>query len=92
MLLHILRHVEAHHGPFVIEQKFSECPSRFSFADTGWTQENKRANRTVWILQTRAGAPNGIRHRLKRFVLTNDALPQAVFHGQKFLHFAFEHF
>ena len=92
MLLHVLRHVEAHHCSFVVEQKFSERPSRLSFADARWPQEDKRANWTIWILQARAGAPHRIRHRFKRFLLANHSLAQAIFHGQKFLHFAFEHF
>src|ERR1041385_6634301 len=61
MLLLILAHVNANHGMFVIEEELCQGTRQLSFTDTGWTEEDKRTDRTIWILQTRPGAPPRVR-------------------------------
>ena len=51
MLLHVLRHVDAHHRVFVVEQEFSERLGGLRLAHTGRPQKNKGADRTIGILQ-----------------------------------------
>src|SRR5664279_4577687 len=91
MLLHILRHINAHHGVLVIEQEFRQRPRQLGLADYRWSEENKRTNRTSRIAESGARTPDGVGHALNRFVLSNNALPQTVFHGDQLLYFAFQH-
>ena len=66
MFFHELRHIEADHRLFVVEQKFGERAAKFGFTDAGWTEKNKRADRPVLILQAGAGAAHGIGHGVNR--------------------------
>src|SRR5579875_3371425 len=91
MLLHVFRHVDADHRALVVEQKFGERPRQFRLADAGRPQEQARADRPVRVLQTGAGAADRIRHGDDRFVLTDDALPQLLFHVQQLVALACEH-
>jgi len=50
----VFAHVQPNHGALVIEQELCQRPSQFRLAHTGGTEEDKGANRPVWILQTRA--------------------------------------
>ena len=74
VLLHVFAHVDPDHGVLVVEQKFGERTRQFRFADAGRAEKNKRADRAIFILQTGAGATDGVRHGDDRFVLTNHAL------------------
>src|SRR5262249_61332353 len=60
-------------------------------AHTGWAEEYERPDRPLGIAQTRARAPNRVRDPLECGILSDDALPQALFHRDQFLHLAFEH-
>ena len=75
MLFHVFGHIQPHHRVLVVKKEFSQGARRFSLANTGRTEKNKRAHRTIRILQAGARAPHGIRHGFQRFVLTDDALP-----------------
>ena len=77
---------------FVIEQELGERARQFGFADAGRAEENERADGTVGVFQSRAGAHHGVGHRLDGFVLADDALVQFVSKLEQFLHFAFEQF
>ena len=57
MLLHEFRHVDAHHGVLVVEQKLGERLAQLGLADAGRAQEQERADRTIGILQARPRAP-----------------------------------
>ena len=89
VLLLILRHVDAHHRLLVVEQKLRERARQLRLADAGRTEEEEAAERTVGILQPRAGAADRICHRVDRFVLADDAMVQTVFHLDQLLDFAF---
>src|ERR1035438_7224132 len=91
MLLHILRHIDAHHGVLVVEQKFRQRPRQLGLTDARRPEENERTNRAVGIAESGARTPDGVGHALNRFVLSNNALPQTVFHRDQLLHFAFQH-
>src|SRR5678815_3009661 len=71
MLLHVLRHVEPHHGTFVVKKKLSQRPRSFSFAYSGWTKEDERAYRPIQVLQAGAGPAHGVGDRFERLVLAN---------------------
>ena len=91
VLLHVLGHVDAHHGVLVVEQELGQRARQFGFADAGRAQEDERTDRPLGIAQPRARTANGIGHALERCVLADHALPQALFHGDQLLDFAFEH-
>ena len=92
VLLHILGHVDTHHGAFVVEQEFGEGASQFGFADAGWAEENERADGALGIAQSGPRAANGVGYPLQGRVLADYALAQTLFHRNQFLDFALEHF
>ena len=53
VLLHVLRHVDAHHRPLVVEQELGERARELGLADAGRAEEQERADRPVRIGQTR---------------------------------------
>ena len=91
MFLHVLAHIEPHHGLLVVEQELRQRPSCLRFAHARRTQENKRPNRPLRIAQSRARTPDRIRHRRQRGILPDHALPEAFLHLHQLAHFAFEH-
>ena len=88
VLLLVLRHVDPHHRLLVVEQEFGEGASELGLPDTGRTEEQEAAERTVGILQAGARAPDGVRHRNDGLVLTDDSLVQACLHVNQLLDFA----
>src|ERR1017187_313025 len=52
MLLHILRHIDAHHGVLVVEQKFRQRPRQLGLTDARRPEENERTNRAVGIAES----------------------------------------
>src|SRR5579862_9707837 len=64
VLLHVLRHIDANHGLFVVEKERSDAARYFGFSDAGRAEEDERADRTVRILQARARTPDGTRNHL----------------------------
>ena len=74
----------------VVEQEFGQRAGQFGFSDAGGPQKDETADGPVGILQSRAGAHDGFRNRLHRFILPDHALVQLIFQMQQLLHFAFE--
>src|SRR5258708_3590399 len=54
---HVLRHVDLNQGVAVAEHEFGQLLREKRFPDSGWTEENKRPDRTPRILQIRPAAP-----------------------------------
>src|SRR5579862_5467330 len=80
VLLHVLRHVDADHRFLVVEEERGDAARDLRFSDAGRTQEDERADRTVWILQPRTRAANRARNDLDSLVLTDDPLVQQITH------------
>ena len=78
MLLHVFRHVDADERRLVVEQEFRERLGQLRLADAGRAEEHERADRPVRILQAGARAAHGVRDRLHRFLLADDAPAQAA--------------
>ena len=76
VLLLVLRHIDADHGPLVVEQKRRQRPRQLRLADARRTQEDEAAHRPLRILQPRARADHRLRHRRHRFVLPDHPLVQ----------------
>ena len=51
MFFHEFRHVDAHHGPFRIEDEFGQGFGQLGFAHAGGAHENKRTDGPVGVLQ-----------------------------------------
>ena len=77
---------------FVVEQELGQRASQFGFADTGRSEENKRTDRTIGILETGARAHHRIGHSLNGFILANHALVQIILELEQFFFLAFEQF
>ena len=58
MLLHVLGHVDAHHGGLVVEEELGEGARGFGLAHTRWTKEDEAADGTLGIAE--AGAARRI--------------------------------
>src|SRR5215831_16223573 len=91
MLLHVLGHVDADERMLVVEQELGKRTSQLGLAYTRWAQEYEGPDRPLRIAQTCARAPNGVRDPLECGILSDDPLPQALFHRDQSLHLAFEH-
>src|SRR5256886_9482384 len=89
VFLHILAHVDPDHGVLVVEQKFRERARQLGFADTGRAEKNERTNWAIRVLQTGAGATDGVGNGFDRFVLTDDALMQMFLELDQFFALAF---
>src|SRR6516165_2327517 len=60
MLLHVLRHVDAQHGPFVVKEKFSQGPGELRLAHTCRSQKQERTDGALGIGETGAVSPSSI--------------------------------
>ena len=78
VLLHIFAHIDANHCVLVVEEEFSQRAGEFGFSNSGWSEENKRADRAIRILQTGAGPTDGVRYGLTRRVLPNHSFVQVI--------------
>ena len=76
MLLAVLRHIDTHHRPLVVEQVTGEGPREFGLADAGRPEEDERTDRPVRIREAGTRPDDGLRDRRDRFVLADDALVQ----------------
>ena len=83
VFFHVFGHVQANHGVFIAKKRFRQSPSQLGFAHAGRPQENKRANRTLRVLQPRPGAAHGTSHSLYRLVLTDNSFMQNFFQLQQ---------
>src|SRR3972149_6610385 len=69
MLLHVLRHVEAHHGLLVVEEELRQGPGQLRFPHSGGTEEDEAAERPIWILQAGARPAHRVCHQGDGLVL-----------------------
>src|SRR5262249_35059519 len=90
VLLHILGHVDADHQLFVVEQKLSESSSQFGFPNTGWSEENERADRPLTGRQAGSTPTNGVRDPRETIFLADNAMAQSLLHVNQLGDFAFE--
>ena len=90
MLLLVLGHVDADHGPLVVEQKLGQRPRQLGLANSGRPQENETADGAVGVLKPGARAQHGLGHRCHGFVLAHHPLVQLFFEVQQLAQLAFE--
>mmetsp|Transcript_42787 Transcript_42787/g.128462 ORF Transcript_42787/g.128462 Transcript_42787/m.128462 type:complete len:340 (+) Transcript_42787:615-1634(+) len=85
MLLHVLRHVEAHNRILAVEQVGRKRLCQLRFADAGRTQEHEACQRAVRVDEISAAALDGLRHCVDSLLLPDDALVQLVSQMQELL-------
>src|ERR1043165_9681457 len=89
--LHVLRHVDAHHGVLVVEQVLGERAGQLRLAHAGRAHEDERADRTVRVLEAGARAAHRVRNGVHRVLLPDHALAEVVLHAHELLHLGLEH-
>ena len=60
VLLLILRHVDAHHRLFIVEQEFGKGARELGLAHAGRAKEQEAAERPIRILQSRTSAADRV--------------------------------
>ena len=90
-LLHVLGHVDAHHGLLGVEQVLGERLGELGLAHARGAQEHEAAHRAVRVRKPRTVAADGARHRVHGFVLADDALMQLALQVGELLHLALHH-
>src|SRR5918992_4058832 len=86
VLLHVLRHVQTHHGGLIIKEELGQSAGQFGLPNASGTQEDKSPQGPVGVLQVGAGPADGIAHRPDSFLLTHYPLVQPFLHAEQFLH------
>ena len=90
MLLHVLGHVESHHGPFVVEHELRKRSGQLGLADSGRAEEDERADRPVRILEAGACATQCVRHGGDGGILPDHATVETFLHVNQLLDLALE--
>ena len=91
MLLHELRHVDAHHRLLGVEQELGERLAELGLADARRSEEQERTVRPARIGEAGARAADGVRDDAHGLFLADDAPRQRVLHAQQLLLLALEH-
>jgi len=90
VLLHVLRHVDADHRGFGIEERFGERLGELGFADAGRPEEQETADRTARVFDAGAGAQDRLGDERDGFVLPDHTLVEHVGQAQEFFLFALD--
>ena len=91
MLLAVLRHIDADHGFFVVEEEVRQRLGQLGLADAGGAEEEERACRPVLVGDTSTSAAHRVGDGLHGFVLADHAATQNFLHGQELFGFALHH-
>ena len=90
-LLHVLGHVDAHHGLLAVEQVLGQRLRELRLAHARGAQEQKRADGAVGVGEPGAVAADGAGHRGHGLVLAHHALVQLVLQVDQLGHLALHH-
>ncbi len=90
VLLHVLRHVDAHQVLLAVEERPRQGLGELGLADARGAEEEERADRPARVLDSGARAEHGVGHRLHRLVLADDALVQDGLEAQELLLLPFD--
>ena len=91
VLLAILRHIDAHHGGFIVEEEVRQRLRQLRLTHAGGAEEEEGAGRAVGVSHARAGATHGIGNSGHGLALADDPLTQHRFHVQQLLGLALQH-
>ncbi len=73
MFLHIFGHVDAGDGAFIVEQELGQSLGQLCLAHARRSQEQEGAERTVGVIEARAGSTHRIGHGHQGVILTDHA-------------------
>ena len=88
VLLLVLAHVDADHGPLVVEQEVGQGAGQLGLAHAGGAEEQERADGAVGVGEARPAAADGVGHRRHRLVLADDPLVEDLLHADELGHLA----
>ena len=72
MFLHVFRHIDADHRLLRSENSLRKRLGQLRFSHTGWTKEQERTDRTIWIFQSYSASADRAGYRLDCLVLSDD--------------------
>ena len=84
----VLAHVDADHGPFVVEQELGQGAGQLGLPHSRRPQEDERADGAVRIRQPRPGPPYSVGHGGHGLVLVDHPLVQPLLHVDQLLDLA----
>ena len=87
-LLHVLAHIDAHHGLLVVEQEVGERLGELGLAHAGGAEEQERAGRAVRVGDAGARAAHRVGHGLDGLLLADHPFAEVLLHVQELLVFA----
>ena len=85
MLLLVLAHVDADHGPVVVEEELGQRPGELGLAHARRAQEQERADGPVGVRQPGPAAADGVGHRPHGVVLAHHPGVEGVLHAHELL-------
>ncbi len=88
MPLHVLGHVDADHGPLVVEEELGERSRQLGLADPGGAEEDERADRPVRVGEAGSAAADGVGDGGDGRVLADDPFVEVVLEADELLHLA----
>ena len=88
---HIFAHIETNHRRVIIKEDFGKCLTEFGLTHPGRPEEQKRADRSIGVLQSTSTPPYGVRNRLDSFILSHHALVESILHDKQLCAFGFHH-
>ena len=91
VLLLILTHVDTRHHRLVVKQVVGQCLGELRLTDTRRTEEDKRGNRSLGVLQAGTRTAYSIADSCDRLLLTNDTLMQFLLQVKQFFAFTLHH-
>ncbi len=80
MAFHVFRHVEADHRVLLAEDRLGESLGEFRLADAGRSEEQEGGDGTATFAQAGSREAYCVAHGLDGFLLTDDALVEALLH------------
>ena len=83
VLLHVLGHIDTHHGVLVAEHRLRQGLAQFSLAHARGAQEQEGADGPLGVLQTHAAAANGLGHGGHGIVLPHHTLVELLLQLQQ---------
>ena len=83
MLLHVLGHIDTHHGVLIAEHRLRQGLAQFSLAHAGGAQEQEGADGPLGVLQTHTAAANSLGHGGHGIVLTHHTLVELLLQLQQ---------
>ena len=89
VLLLVLAHVDADHGPHVVEQEVGQRPGQLGLAHAGRPEEQERPDRPVRVGQPARDRRMAFDTAIDRLVLADDPLVEDLLHPQQLGHLAF---